>query len=219
MRILDISQPLRNPEDIRCEVPAELPVYEGLLCEEYRHEFRSHLGCYFETAGHLFRDGAMTDDVPIERLFTPAVVARLDPERSGAIEPPELEAAVAQEPPPGRALIVDTGGTSGRYFARSCGPWLAEKQASLLAASLTLYDTGFEHPTGIFTELFRAGIPILAGIQNLGKVQHESVFLIALPVRIERVCTAPCRAVVLDGEPWEIQLLTKLLRPDLVRPE
>jgi kynurenine formamidase len=219
MRIIDISRPLRSPDDIICEVPAELPLYEGFPCEEYRHEFRSHTGCYFETSAHLFRDGVMTDDVPVAELFMPALVARLDRERSGAIEPIELEAAIGDAVTPGSALIVYTGGTEGRHFARSCGPWLGQRQVSLLTASLTLYDTGFEHPTGIFTELFRAGIPILAGIRNLEQVEHQRVFLIVLPLRIERVCTAPCRAVVFDGEPWEVQLATKLLRPELVKGE
>jgi kynurenine formamidase len=218
MRTLDISRPLRNPEDILCQVPAELPLYEGFACEEYRHEFRSHTGCYFETSAHLFRDGTVTDDVPVEQLFMPTLVARLAPNRRGAIEPEEIENALVESVNPGDALIVDTGATEGRHFARPCGPWLAEREASLLAASLTRYDTGFEPPTGIFVELFRAGIPILAGIQNLGQIEHERAFLIVLPLRIERVCTTPCRAVVLDGERWEVQLLTKLLRPDLVVP-
>jgi len=219
MRIVDISRPLRNPEDIICEAPAELPIYEGFPCEEYRHEFRSHTGCYFETSAHLFRDGVMTDSVPVSQLFLPTLVARLDRERRGQIEPAELETAIGDDNAHGSALIVDTGGTEGRHFGRSCGPWLAQWEIPLLTASLTLYDTGFEHPTGIFTELFRAGIPILAGIQNLEQVGHHRVFLIVLPLRVERVCTAPCRAVVLDGELWEVQLVRKLLRPDLVKGE
>lgn len=220
MRIIDISRPLRNPEDIICEVPAELPIYEGFACEEYRHEFRSHTGCYFETSAHLFRDGMMTEAVPVAKLFMPAVIARLDGERRGAIEPRELEQASGDALAAGSALIVDTyggrrhaapGGTEGRHFARSCGPWLAARQVSLLSASLTIYDTGFAYPTGIFTELFRAGIAILAGIQNLQEIEHQLVFLIVLPLLIERVCTAPCRAVVLDGEPREVELAARLL--------
>jgi kynurenine formamidase len=160
----------------------------------------------------------MADDVAVEQLFMPTLVVRLEPNRRGAIEPEEIESALTESVSPGDALIVDTGAAEGRHFARACGPWLAEHRASLLAASLTRYDTGFETPTGIFVELFRAGIPILAGIQNLNQIEHERAFLIVLPLRIERVCTTPCRAVVVDGDRWEVQLLTKLLRPDLVVP-
>ncbi len=78
MRIIDISKPLRCGEEIACEIPADLPVYEGFPCEEYRFAFRSHFGCYFETDAHLFRGGALTCDVPIEKLFLLALVARLD---------------------------------------------------------------------------------------------------------------------------------------------
>ncbi|MFB3881564.1 MAG: cyclase family protein [Armatimonadota bacterium] len=214
MRIVDISRPLRAGEDIACEVPANLPLYEGLACEEYRHEFRSHTGCYFETSAHLFRGGTMTSDVPLESLFLPAILVRLAPGRRGGISAQELSAAVSENALRGRALIVDTGGREGRHFERDCARLLAQRGAALLAASLDLYDTGFDNPTGVFVDLFRAEIPILAGIQNLEAIEHDRVFLMALPLLIERVCTAPCRAVVLDGEPWEVQLLVKLLRPD-----
>ncbi len=92
---------------------------------------------------------------------------------------------------------------------------MAESKLSLLAATLPRYDTGFTNPTGIFVQLFRADIPILAEVQHIEQIIHSRVFLVVLPLLIERVCTAPCRAVVLDGEPAEIETLTRLLRPDL----
>lgn len=219
MRMLDISRPLRSGEDIVCEIPADLPVYEGLACEEYRHAFRSHTGCYFETSAHLFRGGPMTSDVPPETLFLPAVIARLAPQRGDGIRAEELSSAVGERNLRGHALIVNTGGRDGRYFERECAQWLSGRGVALLSASLDQYDTGFDHPTGIFTDLFRAGIPILAGIENLDAIGHDWVFLVALPLLISRVCTAPCRAVVMDGERWEVQLLVKLLRPDLALEE
>jgi kynurenine formamidase len=218
MRIIDISKPLRAGEQITCEVPAQLPSYEGHLCEEYRFEFRSHQGCYYETSAHLFRGGTMTCDVPVQQLFLPASIARLDRARGGAIHEGELTDALAEAARPGEALIVDTGGRSDRHFARSCGAWMAESKLSLLAATLPRYDTGFTNPTGIFVELFRADIPILAEVQHIEQIIHSRVFLVVLPLLIERVCTAPCRAVVLDGEPAEIETLTRLLRPDLSGP-
>ncbi len=219
MRMLDISRPLRSGVDIICEVPADLPVYEGLACEEYRHAFRSHTGCYFETSAHLFRGGQMTSDVPLESLFLPALIARLAPDRRDGIGIEELSGAVGDRNLRGHALIVDTVARDGRYFERECARWLAKRGVALLSASLDRYDTGFDHPTGIFTDLFRAGIPILAGIENLEVIGHDWVFLVALPLLIHRVCTAPCRAIVMDGERWEVQLLVKLLRPDLAVEE
>jgi kynurenine formamidase len=217
MRILDISQPLRAGQEITCEVPAQLPSYQGHLCEEYRFQFPSHQGCYFETSAHLFRGGTMTCDLPVERLFLPALIARLAPGRGGVIEPEEITASLPQPAPPGDALIVDTRGRTDRFFSRESGAWMAQSKLALLAATLPRYDTGFVNPTGVFAELFRAEIPILAGIQNLEQIVHSRVFLIVLPLLIVSVCTAPCRAVILDGEPAEIEGLTRLLRPDLAR--
>jgi kynurenine formamidase len=212
MRIIDISKPLRCGEEIACEIPADRPVYEGFPCEEYRFEFRSHLGCYFETDAHLFRGGTLTCDVPIEKLFLPALVARLDAARGGVIEPDEITAALREEMRPGDALIADTQGRQDRWFSRSAGVWMVERKIALLGATLPKYDTGFENPTGVFVELFRAHIPILAGIENVHQIAHQRVFLIVMPMKIEGVCTAPCRAVVFESETEEIEALALALR-------
>lgn len=207
MRIIDISKPLRCGYELTCDIPSALPVYEGFPCEEYRFSFGSHTGCYFETSAHLFRGATMTADVPVERLFLPAVVARLDADRQGIIEPQEFAAALAEPLQPGDALIVDARGREDRFFSRDSGAWLARNQVSLLAATMRHYDTGFDHPTGVFVELFRAEIPILAETRNVDRIEHSRVFLIVLPMLIERVCCAPCRAVVLDGSAEEIAWL------------
>lgn len=222
MRIIDISRPLRRGTDIVCEVPDELPLYEGHACEEYEFGFHSHVGCYYETSAHLFRGGTTTSDVPVEQLFMPALVARLDGRHSGAIQPAELAASLSEPPRRGDALIVNAPGADERHFSRTCGTWMAEHGISLLAATLRRYDTGFVDPTGVFVELFHAEIPILAEVTRIDEIAHQRVFLIVLPMAIEGVCTAPCRAVVLDGEPEEVERIARTLRPELaegVRPD
>lgn len=213
MKIIDISEPLVAGKNLECIVPQDLPVYEGFACEEYAFRFKSHVGCYYETSGHLFRNGKMTCDVPVRDLFLPAWIARLNPKKRGAIEPAELAAAVKGEIEPGDALLVDTQGNDRRHFSRAAGAWMAEKRLGLLGATLALYDTGFANPTGVFVELFRAEIPIIAAIRNVEQITHPRVFLIVLPMAVERVCTVPCRAVVLDGEPSEIDTLAGILHP------
>jgi len=212
MRIIDLSKPLIPGQNCECTVPDNLPVYMGLACEEYRYAFRSHVGCYFETAAHLYRGGTMTGDVPIEQLIGPAVVARLDPAKSGAIEPDEIRPKLQ----PGDVLLVDAGKNTNRFFSRAFGRWLAENKVRLLGATLPLYDTGFTNPTGVFIELFQADIPIIAELQNVDQITHERIVLIVLPLAVENVCTVPARVVALDGEENEIQSLLDLLH---VQPE
>jgi len=214
MRIIDISQPLRCGNEIGCAVPAALPVYEGLACEEYQFSFASHTGCYFETEGHLFRGGRMTADVPLGRLFLPAVIARLNPGRRDAIAGEEIETALPGPLEAGEALLIDTRGQPNRFFARAAASWMAAQGVSLVGATLPRYDTGFVKPTGVFREWFEAGIPVLAGLQNLEAVTADRAFLIVLPLAIERVATAPCRAVILEGEPSEVAWLTRALRAE-----
>jgi len=213
MRIIDISQPLRCGNEIACAVPSPLPRYLGHACEEYRFSFASHLGCYLETAGHLFRGGRMTADVPLAQLFLPAVVARLNPARRDAITGDEIAAGLGEPVQPGDALLVDTRSQADRFFARPTAAWMAARKVSLVGASLARYDTGFVNPTGVFLDWFEAGISILAGLRNLAHITCDRVFLIVLPLAIERVSTVPCRAVVLEGEPGEITWLTQALHP------
>jgi kynurenine formamidase len=112
---------------------------------------------------------------------------------------------------PGDALIVDTQGQAARYFSRACGAWMVARKVALVAATLAKYDTGFVNSTGVFMEWFEAGIPILAEIENVERIAHERVFLIVMPMKIERVCTAPCRALVLDGEAEEVEAAVSLV--------
>jgi kynurenine formamidase len=120
VRVIDISAPMRCGEGVACEVPAELPVYCGYACEEYRFSFRSHLGCYFETSAHLLRGGTMTSDVPVARLCLPAMVARLDAGRGGAIESDEIAAALHE--PIRRRRCRDTGSATSAQTA-PCQRW------------------------------------------------------------------------------------------------
>jgi len=210
MKIIDISQPLVPGRTIECKIPKELPVYEGYPCIAYEFAFASHQGCYYETSAHLFPNGTMTSDVPVEKFFLPAVITRLDPKAAGALEPDELLPGMKTELRPGDALIVDAGGNDTRYFSRASGRWMAERKVRLLGASMRIYDTGFENPTGIFVELFRAEIPIIANLKNIEQIAHDRVILIALPMAVEKVCTIPCRAVILDGTPAELHPLETL---------
>jgi kynurenine formamidase len=211
MRVIDISAPMRCGEEIACDVPAELPAYCGYACEEYRFSFRSHLGCYFETSAHLFCGGTMTSDVPVARLLLPAMVARLNAGRGGAIESDEIACALREPVRAGDALLVDTSGRDDRFFSRACAAWMVAQRVALLGATLERYDTGFGNPTGVFVEWFGAEIPIIAGLRDLDRVRAERVFLVVMPMPIEHVCTVPCRAVVLEGEAGEIAWLAEHL--------
>ena len=215
MKIVDLSKPLINGKTIQCKIPETLPVYEGYPCEEYRFEFRSHFGCYYETDAHLFRNGTMTCDIPVEQFFLPATLVRVDRNKTGPIEPGDLD--TPRHPPlhRGDALIVDTQGSQQCFFSRRCGEWMAEKGIALLGSNLERYDTGFVKPTGVFVPLFKAKIPIVAEIQNLEAITQPHFFLLVTPMPVERICTVPCRVLALVGEPDETDWLMTHLRPDL----
>src|SRR4051812_4363022 len=62
-------------------------------------------GTYFETSKHLFPDDAPIDELPLERCFVTATIARIPKSAREHITAAELDAA-AQEMQPGDALIV-----------------------------------------------------------------------------------------------------------------
>jgi len=215
MKIIDLSKPLMDGVTIQCKIPEKLPVYEGFECEEYRFEFRSHFGCYYETDAHLFRGGTMTCDVPVKELFLPAVISRLSKDKTGPIEPVDIQKGLGEPVRRGDALIVDTQGNQKCFFSRRSGEWMAENGVSLLGSSLERYDTGFVNPTGVFVPLFEAKIPIIAEIQRLDEITESRAFLLVMPMPVEKVCTVPCRVFALTGDPNEISWLVNHIRPDL----
>ena len=198
-RYIDITKTFQNGLDGKI-IPhdeKDWPVYCGYKCAAYDLYIKSHQYAYFETSAHLFRDGTKPIDVPIEDFFLPATIVILSD--IGGITYRELEQHAGKSVKKGDALLVHCQNDS-RYFERDAIKWMIEKGVKLLGSNLETYDTGFENPTGMFVDLFKAEIPIIANITNLDKINASRAQLIVLPLKIPDVCLAPCRAVVIVEE-------------------
>jgi kynurenine formamidase len=204
--IVDLSVPLRDGTDgVAVRLQERLPVYSGRECYAYDLEIPSHTGTYFETPAHLFREGITTDGHPLEKLMLPGVCFRIL-KGDRCISAEDLDAA-APSAGPGQAanphaLLIDTGSQElGRhaYFSRDAARWMVDRNVALMGSDTPRYDTGFENPTGFFTELFRGGIPIIANITNLHRLPLAGFTLIVLPLSVSGVCTVPCRTVAVLG--------------------
>ena len=198
MRIIDLSTPLVVGEEVEVRPQPNPPVYLGHECIAWDLAIRSHAGTYFETSAHLFRDGRTTEEMPLDVLIGPCAVCDLSKPTEapqGGIGPEEL-AAAGRHVRKGDALLVLTGAPS-RYFERDAARWMIQRGVRLLGADLPRYDTGFERPTGVFLDLFRAQIPIIAGLANLDRIAAKRCQLVVAPLRVPGVGTVPARVFAL----------------------
>lgn len=196
MRVIDLTTPLVAGENVAVTIQPDLPVYLGQECYAWDVAIKSHTGTYFETSSHVFRDGQHTSDVPAQQLLYACALLLLSADAQGGITGNEL-ARAGKHVQPGDAIIVVAGSTD-RYFERDAVAWMIERGVALLGGNLTGYDTGFENPTGIFIDLFRAEIPIIAGLANLDQLTQPRFELIVAPLPVRDIGTVPARIFAVE---------------------
>lgn len=168
-------------------------------------------GTYLETAKHLYRDAPSIDQMPLERFFVNATIARIPREARQHITVADLESTVdALEP--GDALLVQTGWERHRdnseifvlqspHFDLDAMQWIVDRGASILGGDMPCFDdpVGAEGQ-GVNLVLFGAGAMILAPLVNLGATESTRGRLTVLPIPLVDSCGAPCRAIFTPNE-------------------
>lgn len=195
-KIIDLSITCSNEtEGFTTTLQDDLPIYMGQECYAYDVNIKSHIGTYFETSSHVFRDGKDTNDVAIDDLILPGVCVKIVGENK-CIDADDLEKACGKIKSHS-ALLIDVAGHTDKYFSRDAAVWMAEKKVAIMGSNTNRYDSGFENPTGFFIDLFTAEIPIIHGLCNLEVLPKQSFTLIVLPLKITNVCTIACRVVAM----------------------
>ena len=194
-RIIDLSTPARA----RISLEKDLPVYMGRTCRAYSCDIKSHTGSYFETAAHLFREKPPTDRIPARDLIFRCLVAGVKP--SGRLITEEALRKSCRSIRAHDALLVKTGWSKGKgkhpYFSRDAGKWLARSGIKLLGADIPRYDSGFKDPEGLFVDIFKKDISIVAGLGNMGKLPPGTCTLLVMPLMVKGSCTVPARVLAL----------------------
>lgn len=163
-------------------------------------------GTYLETAKHLYRDAPSIDQVPLERMFVNATIARIPRSAREHITVADLE-ATASSLEPGDALLVQTGWEQHRdnsevfvmqspHFELAAMEWIVGRGASILGGDMPCFDdpVGAEGQ-GVNMVLFGADALILAPLVNLGTTTSTRGRLTVLPIPLVDSCGAPCRAI------------------------
>jgi kynurenine formamidase len=167
-------------------------------------------GTYLETSKHLYPDHASIDQLPPERCFVDATIARIPKEARDHITAAELERA-APGVQPGDALLIATGWsrnwwTGGETFVMESPHfdlvamrWIVDHQVSILGSDVPCFDD--PQPGGgqnVNALLFSIGALILAPLVGLDQVSQDRARLTVLPIKLRGACGAPCRAIITE---------------------
>lgn len=191
-------KPLAEVDWVKYKIYAE--VFEGL---------NSQSGTYLETPAHLLGDESYPlIDVAVDRLVDiPAVILNVgDLSGGGAITRQMLEASPAAELiSKGCAVLLcaDYGKkwkdadylTSSPYITYDAMQWLISKQPFLIGSDFPRWDN-LSKPQGFWQEFYRADILMLAPCVNLENAEKQTARLTVLPIKVEKTCCAPCRAIL-----------------------
>jgi kynurenine formamidase len=173
-------------------------------------------GTYIETGAHMLEGMPDLSDLDPSAFVCPAVVCHVPhKEPEALIRRHELEAHC----PPvqqGDALLIDCGWgerwrtsgyvTSSPAFHVDCLDWLLDQPFSILGVDVPCIESARSRPDGseesgnMLVPLFRRGMLLLGPLVNLRDVRSARGGLVALPLRMEHVSGAPCRAVFLEDE-------------------
>jgi len=218
MRRIEISGTLKhhmwsfqgNPHP-RVEV-SELPTLATLPYRVYAQAIYTPMqaSTYLETAAHLYPDRIKVDELPLERLFTDAVVLKVPLGAGEKITAPALSQALQSLGVPlrkGDSLLVGTGWDKkwddpdyfrgAPYFSAEAMDWILAHEIGILGADSPQWDN-LEDPQGFFPQFFETETLLLAPLINLSQVSQPRVKLITLPLKVGGVCAAPCRAIVIE---------------------
>jgi kynurenine formamidase len=179
--------------------------------EAFGYTMSSISGTYIENAGHMLKGIPSLSSLDVSSFITPAVVCHV--RRKGPDEVIHGDELAANCPTvqPGDAILIECGWgarwetpefvLNGPGFHRDCLAWFLEQPFSILGVDVPCIETARSRPDGteaagnMLIPIFEKGILLLAPLVHLDQIQTPRGELIALPLNIQGVSGAPCRAV------------------------
>jgi arylformamidase len=172
---------------------------------------RLHAGTHVDAQAHFVKGGKEVYDLPLETFIGDAVVANLsDLAPDTAITAGHLERAVGAKLQRGDRLLIRTdwnrhygqpGWAEGSpYLATDAVDWCVQQRVVLVGLDFSHAKESADSPSKYYASrtLCENNIVVMAYLQNLDRITKDRVTLIALPLAIAGVESAPVRAVVLE---------------------
>lgn len=225
-RVIDLSGPLYPgmwSYNVLPGLGARLPeLGVGQVCTRQAQGFEAFAlslstvtGLYIETGGHMLPGMPDLSDLDAAQFVRPAVVCHVPPkEPEGLIRRADLEAHC----PPlrqGDALLIECGWgrrwrepgyvTQCPGYHVDCLEWFLAQPFGILGVDVPCIETARSRPDGteqagnMLLPLFGRGLLLLGPLVNLEQVRTPRGTLVALPLAVEKVSGAPCRAVFIEN--------------------
>jgi arylformamidase len=202
-RVVDLSVRLVPGQEER-----RLQIRRGVIPSDdtFMHEIdtMSHIGTHVEAPSHFFEDGADVTELPLSSYMGPARLVRCSALDAGApITSDMLDELVGDAVNEGDILIF----TSGRPHAEAppltpeAAHWMVAKGVKMLGIdNSVLLGATTADVRELHDILMRRDVPFLEVIANLDELRRDEFFLMALPLRIAGLDSAPVRAIAIEEE-------------------
>lgn len=167
-----------------------------------------HHGTHLDAPRHFIADGPAMDEIPIERLYGPGVVWRIDVPATGVIDAAELERARPRMRE-GDIVLLDTGQArhvnTDRYeehaaLSAEAAQWLVEHGAKIVGVDFSTPDLAshlrppdFAFP--VHYTLLSHGVLIAEHVNNLEALAGSRAEIMFLGLNIAGSDGAPVRAI------------------------
>lgn len=167
-----------------------------------------HHGTHIDAPRHFIADGPTMDQIPLERLYGPGVVWRIDMPDYGVIEPADLERATPRMRP-GDIVFFDTGRArhinteayeEHAALSADAAGWLVEHGAKIVGVDFTTPDVAnekrppdFHYP--VHHTLLSQGVLIAEHMTNLGSLAGKRIEAMFLGINVVGSDGAPARVV------------------------
>lgn len=184
--------------------------------------FNSHLGTHIETAYYAPLKGGMpseclmdVSELPLEKCMGEAVLLRI-PKMPGTLITAQDLKKVGTNIQRDDIVLIRTDYSDWHYgrrdfydrtpgLSQDAADWLVEKKIKLVGIDTASIETQQPSrgsgPSGeCHHTLYRAGIPIVENLCNLGQIYQERFFFAGLPPKVKGLEASPIRAIAIEWE-------------------
>jgi kynurenine formamidase len=167
-----------------------------------------HHGTHVDAPRHFMIDGPTFDQIPLERLYGPAVIWRIEKPPLGVITADDLKAA-RPKLQRGDMVLLDTGWArhintdlyeEHPYLSMDAAEWLVDQQVKLLGVDFSTLDlASHKRPAGftwpVHQILLSHGVLVAEHIANLDRLANQRVEAMFLAVPLAGSDGAPARVI------------------------
>jgi len=171
----------------------------------------SHCGTHMDAPRHFVPGGETLENLPLETMVGPALVADLTPVEPSEELTVERLSPWAQRIDRGSRLLLRTDWSlhvgepdhtkRNPHVGAALAEWLVKRGVALLGVEPhSVANTGDkEQCTRVHRILLEAGVVIVEGLANLGELTRDEVELIVLPLKVEGGDGSPARALAIEA--------------------